>query len=35
MVVSFDKMLYLLGDLPIMLLKEYGLTVEPFAGLKK
>jgi hypothetical protein len=35
MVVSFDKLLYLLGDLPIMHLKECGLTVEPFAGLRK
>jgi hypothetical protein len=34
MVVSFDKLLYLLGHLPIMHLKEYGLTVEPFAGLR-
>jgi hypothetical protein len=29
MVVSFDKLLYLLGDLLIMHLKEYGLPVEP------
>jgi hypothetical protein len=35
MLVSFDKLLYLLGHLPIMHLKEYGLTVEPFVGLRK